>query len=195
MILRTMKRITICFIPIVLLSVILNSCSKAPSALEQDLTDTLSVLCNTSSDKSSYIYGEPLQCKSNNSHVGDGDVTEKIASLVTFKIVDILEEPDTATAKVKLVSPDVYQMITEITSELQEYSVVTLLSTLEDNLDGDYAVKEYEVTVTLKLINEHWYLVPNGELANAFSGGIIEKYSTMGQEVINRLVEEGETDG
>ena len=78
-------------------------------------------------------------------------------------------------------------MIAEISLELQEDNVEALLDILDNNLDGDYTVKEYEIADNLKLINEHWYLIPNGELVNAFSGGIVEQYSMMGQDIINNL--------
>lgn len=188
----TTKRIITCSILMVLLSMTLVSCDEAPSALEQDLIATLTAICNNSLDESSYIYGETLRSENRSVQRENNDMAEKIASLVTFEIVDTSEDSDTATAKIKLTSPDVYQMIVEIASELQEDNVETLLDMLDDNLDGDYAVREYEIAVDLKLINEHWYLIPNGELANAFSGGIVEQYSMMGQDIINKLIEEGE---
>ena len=93
-----------------------------------------------------------------------------------------------------MVAPDVYHLITEIASEMQENNVDRLLEQLDVKLDKDVPTKEYEVTVGLRLVNNHWYLVPTGDLSNAFSGGIIEKYSTMGQNIIEDLLEE-ENDG
>lgn len=188
----TTKRIITCSILMVLLSMMLVSCNEAPSALEQDLTATLTAICNSNLDESSYIYGETLRGENGSGQGENNDIAEKIASLVTFEVADISEGSDTATAKIKLTSPDVYLMIAEIASELQKDNVEALLDILDNNLDGDYAVKEYEIAVDLKLINEHWYLIPNGELANAFSGGIVEQFSMMGQNIINNLIEEGE---
>lgn len=89
MAMRTTKRIITCSILMVLLSMALVSCDEAPSALEQDLTATLTAICNNSLDEYSYIYGKALRRENDSGQRENNDITEKIASLVAFEIVDI----------------------------------------------------------------------------------------------------------
>ena len=87
MAMRTTKRIITCSILMVLLSMALVSCDEAPSAL--DLTATLTAICNNSLDEYSYIYGEALRRENDSGQRENNDITDKIASLVAFEIVDI----------------------------------------------------------------------------------------------------------
>ena len=180
--------------------VILSACNKPKGtdldnteACEKDLIATLEELRSNTINEKSYIYSPNLSTVDSSSDFSN-EINKKIAALVGYTVQDVTINGESADASVKLVAPDVYHLITEIASEMQENNVDRLLEQLDVKLDKDVPTKEYEVTVGLRLGNNHWYLVPTGELSNAFSGGIIEKYSTMGQNIIEDLLEE-ENDG
>jgi len=162
-------------------------------ACEKDLIATLEELRSNTINEKSYIYSPNLSAVDSSSDFSN-EINKKIAGLVEYTVKDVMINGGSADARVKLIAPDVYHLITEIASEMQENNVDRLLEQLDNKLDEDIPTKEYEVTVGLRLVNEHWYLVPTGELSNAFSGGIIEQYSMMGQNIIEGLLEE-ENDG
>lgn len=192
-----MRRVTLL---LMLLMVTLSACNNPKDtdldntqACKIDLIATLEELRSNTINEKSYIYRPNLSVVDSSSDFSN-EISKKIAGLVEYTVKDITINGESAYARVKLIAPDVYHLITEIASEMQENNVDRLLEQLDDKLDEDIPTKEYEVMVGLRLVNEHWYLVPTGELSNAFSGGIIEQYSIMGQKIIEGLLEE-ETDG
>lgn len=158
-------------------------------ACEKDLIITLEELKSNTINEKSYVYSPNLSAVDSSSNFSN-EINKKIANLVEYTVIDVAISGESADARVKLIVPDVYYLITEIASEMQENNVDRLLEQLDGKLNEDVPTKEYEVTVGLKQVNEHWYLVPTGELSNAFSGGIIEQYSMMGKNIIAGLLEE-----
>lgn len=104
--------------------------------------------------------------------------------------MNVSAEEHTANANLRITTPDTYKMIEEITSTVQEENVDVLLTAFNDNLNGKFPQKEFDASVDLKLVNEHWYLIPNEQLADAFTGGLIEQYFMMGENIINKLLGE-----
>lgn len=186
-----MKRIFL-FLLSSLLITTLSACNRVNQDFDmlckQDLIKTLDEIKSSTTNESSYIYSSNLSATSAASDASS-EINKKIAGLVEYSILGISADEETAEASVKLIVPDVYKLITEIAAGMQENNVDLLLERLNEKIDGDMAMKEYEVTVALKLVDEHWFLIPSGELANAFSGGIIEQYSMMGQNIIEGLLE------
>lgn len=170
-----------------------NTGHNLTAACEEDLTTTLEELKSSTTNEKSYIYSSSLSVVKSSSDFSS-DINKKIARLVEYTILDVSVNGESAIANAQLIVPDVYFLIKEIASEMQENNIDRLLEQLDGRLDEDVPTKEYEIKVDLKLVNEHWYLVPSGELSNAFSGGIIEQYSMMGQNVVEDLLE-GEDDG
>lgn len=185
------KQIIILFVSIFLMGT-MSACGNSKN-VEQDLIKTLDELKNGVTNEESYIYNSSLSASESIPNSND-DINKKIASLVEYSISEITVRGEEADASIKLTSPDIYVLLTEIASDMQENDVEQLLEQLNDSLDENILTKKYEITVNLKLVNEHWYLVPSGELANAFSGGIIEQYSAMGLNVIDGFLEEENND-
>lgn len=186
-----MKQIIILFVSIFLMGT-MSACGNSKN-VEQDLIKTLDELKNGVTNEESYIYNSSLSASESIPNSSD-DINKKIASLVEYSISEITVKGEEADASIKLTSPDIYALLTEIASDMQENDVEQLLEQLNDRLDENILTKKYEITVNLKLVNEHWYLVPSGELANAFSGEIIELYSAMGLNIIDGLLEEENND-
>ena len=184
-----MKRVILIFISL-LICLSLSACDGHENDIKQDLADTLNAIGDGTLDAHSYIYGSNLNIATGDTNIQGGEITEKIATLVEYEILDISSEEDTAKVKIEITAPDTYKMIEDIAATMQEENTDMLLKTLSIKLDEEFPKKEFDVAVDLKLINEHWYLVPNGQLTNAFTGGLIEQYFMMGQNTINELLGE-----
>ena len=191
-----MMRRVILLLMLLLFVVTLSACNKPKDtdldnteACEKDLIATLEELRSNTINEKSYIYSPNLSAVDSSSDFSN-EINKKIASLVEYTVKDVSINGESADARIKLIAPDVYHLITEIALEMHENNVDRLLEQLDNKLDEDVPTKEFEITVGLRLVNEHWYLVPTGELSNAFSGGIIEQYSMMGHNIIEGLLEE-----
>lgn len=184
------KRFVIGFI-VLLIGFSLSACNRHENDVEHDLVYTLDAIKNGTVDDQSYIYSCTLNVTDNNVSDKSGKITKKVANLVEYKILNVSEEENNiAKAKIRITAPDTYKMIEEIASTMQEENVDVLLTALNDKLNGKFPQKEFDVSVDLKLVNEHWYLIPNDQLADAFTGGVNEQYFKMGQDVIDKLLEE-----
>ena len=184
-----MKKAALIFVSL-LFCFSLSACDRHEKGIKQDLTDTLNAISNGTLDEHSYIYGSNLNIAIGDSNIQGSEITEKVANLVGYEILDISSEEDTAKVKIKITAPDTYKMIEDIAATMQEENTDMLLKTLSVKLDEEFPKKEFDVAVDLKLINEHWYLVPNGQLTNAFTGGLTEQYFMMGHNTINELLGE-----
>lgn len=182
-----MKKIILVIIS-VLIIISLLSCNRHED-IRQDVMDTLSAISNGTLDEHSYIYSSSFSANGDEAYAYNDEITQKIVSSVQYSVLKISQNGEIAEAEIKFVAPDAYQMIEDIVLTMQEDNIDMLLETFSSQLDKKFPTKEFKVSVNLKLINEHWYLVPNSQLANAFSGGLIEKYSMMGENTIDKLLE------
>lgn len=183
------KRLVIGFV-LLLICLSLSACNRNENDIKQDLTCTLDAIKDGTLDEQSYIYTSTLNAIDSDISDRSSEITEKVASLVEYKILNVSAEEDTANANLRITVPDTYNMIEEIASTMQEENVDVLLTELNNKLNGEFPQKEFDVSVDLKLVNEHWYLIPNEQLANAFAGGLIEQYFMMGENAINKLLGE-----
>ena len=199
-----MKRfiLIIAFLALVMTS---SACSKSDDTTESsinenimevcehDLVKTLDEMKNSTISKDSYIYNSDISIVGDISGNSD-EINKKIASLVEYSISKISINENEAIARIKMTAPDVYKMMKKIASGMEENNTELLFEQLAKKLNGKTPMQKYEIIVELRNVNEHWYLVPNGELANVFSGGLIEQYSSMGLNIIEGLLEEDAND-
>lgn len=199
-----MKRF-ILIIASLLLVITFSACSKSDDTTEssfdesimemceQDLIKTLDEMKNSAISNESYIYNSDILITGDTSS-NSNEINKEIASLVEYSISKITINENRATASLKMTVPDVYKMMTKIASGMEENNTEILFEQLSKQLNGKTPTQEYEIIVELRNVNGHWYLVPNGELANVFSGGLIEQYSLMGLNIIEGLLEEDAND-
>lgn len=160
---------------------------------EQDLRKTLDEMKNSTINNESYIYNTDILI-TGDTLSNSNEINKEIASLVEYSISKIILNENGATASLKMTVPDVYKMMTKIASGMEENNTEILFEQLSKQLKGKTPTQEYEIIVELRSVNGHWYLVPNGELANVFSGGLIEQYSSMGLNIIEGLLEGDDND-
>jgi len=175
---------------LILLSIMLlfTGCKKDNAELKQDLQTTLDALISGTITDNTYIYSMALK----NEDIWDNIISQKLTSKTTYKIISTESSESNGTAKVKFISPDAYTMLQEAASEPDIIDVNLLLENIEIALDNKFQTVDFDVIIELKLIDGHWYLVPNEDLSNALSGGLIEKYFELGTNIIDDLAEEDE---
>lgn len=199
-----MKRF-ILIIAFLLLMMTFSACRKSDDTIEssvdenimevceQDLIKTLDEMRNSTISNESYIYNSDISIAGGTS-CDSNEINKKIASLVEYSISEISINENEAIASLKMTAPDVYKMMIGIASGMEENNTEILFEQLAKQLNDKTPIHNYEIIVELRNVNEHWYLIPNGELANVFSGGLIEQYSSMGLSIIERFLEEDTDD-
>ena len=174
-----MKRIYYIMLALVLLFGI-SGCGEKRQ-VEEDLTCTLDFLISGNEEKESYLYSVDIM---DSGFEGEG-IFKYVANKVTYKISTIENDKDKATVLIQFTTPDIEQFLSNIPVETEEE---LLEEKVKEHLESEFPMKEYEVTLELKQIEEHWYLIPNAELSNVMTGGMVEWYSEMGLRVIEKLM-------
>lgn len=184
-----MKRVFVLILSL-LIVIGLSACNNRKN-IERDLTATLEEIRTGTLDEDSLVYSSDLSGGNGGSDIYANEAAAKIAGKVQYSISDVSED-ETVTADITMTVPDVYAMLEDISLAIEGDSVDALLEELEVRLDSDdFPTEELEVSVELKPVGGRWYLVPNGQLSNAFSGGLVERYSMLGQDVVSSLLEGG----
>ncbi|HIV24492.1 MAG TPA: hypothetical protein IAB71_01705 [Candidatus Scatomonas pullistercoris] len=161
----------------VCLTAALSACQKkADDSLEADLRVSLDTLIQGEDLQDSYIYETDLW----NSVQGGSPELDAVRSKITYKITDAEE----GSAKVQFFAPDVLTILETAVSE-GAGDTQELLDALEDSLRGSFPIKEFQTELELRQVEDHWYLLPNDELNNALSGGLMEAYTDHIREWID----------
>ena len=165
----------------------LSGCGGS-SSIKKDVSFSLNAVINGDIDDG-YIYSIDLEGKSI-PLLGDDALIRKICNNASFKVTKIEQQGDEeATATIKIKSPDILQMMSLIAESGEVKDVNELLSALETNLDSKFSTKEYLVDISLVLIDEHWFIIPNSELVNALSGGLVKEYLILERQMVDQLTQ------
>lgn len=154
---------------VVSMMIVLSACQgKEPDQLEEDLRTSLDALISGENSQESYIYDADLW----GSLQDESTKLTQIRKRVDYEIADIEE----GRAQVLFEAPDVMSIMeSAVNSEVGD--VQELLAAVEESLQGDYPVKEFQVECEMKLIDGHWYFLLNDDLNNALTGGLMEAYT------------------
>ena len=162
-----------------------GSDTQAQVQAKDDLQVTFEAILGRS-DSLGYVYGAQGQL---NSLLNDNETSAKINDAITYEIKNVKVADEKGTAQIFITAPDVYAILTELGSEGNSgEDLDALLSQINVALDSKHKNLEANVDVDLEQIGEHWFLVPNEELANALSGNLIQWYSNLGNKAIDDLI-------
>ena len=177
------------------LALLLSACG-GDDGPRRDLTATLT--CLQTGEGEAYVYRAPAR--------EDGEssaIARAIAERTAFTVGEIARDGETASASVQLTAPDALLLLREEAEKAASGAetaegfpsaddAAALLEAVGERLDASVPTKTFDVTVTLRLVGERWYLVPSGALDDAFAGGLLGEYASLGAQAVERLAEEGE---
>ena len=172
-----MRKILAALLTILLFT--LSGCGNEKD-IRKDLESTLNELISQSGSEEVYVYRADIFQEDSGSEI----TLDNLRSKVTYKIRDIGD----SKATVVFTAPDTMALLNAAVqsgvSDTEE-----LMGAVDEALQGDFPTCEYEVELELKEMNEHWYLVPNAQLENALSGGLLDGYSEGVMDYVNRSEE------
>ncbi len=122
----------------------------------------------------------------------DGGANEGLAQVITsmleYEILSVTEEDDTATSTMRITAPDTPAILDDVLADIDVYDVEVFVSRMEDALRTDSRTVEFTVEVTLQGVDGIWYLVPDGQLTNAMTGGLLQVYADQVQAIQDGLM-------
>ncbi len=175
-----MKKILICIVLIVCLVTIFlcfrNKNNHPAEQMRDDLSASLDAVINEKDSDEQYIYDAGMW----NNLTDAGTGLNAVKKQVTYEIVELND----GKAKILFTAPDV-MAIFQSAANNGAADENELMEALNNALQNDFPVKEFDVEIQLKNIENHWYLVPNDKLSNALSGGLMEAYTNEIQSWID----------
>lgn len=115
----------------------------------------------------------------------------EISRLVTYSVTSVETDGDTATAQLEITAPDAAQLVKDALAGMETFDAEAFTVALEALLADEPAMKTFTVTVKLTRIDGAWYVLSNAEYANAITGGLVEAYNTVRQNIIDGLQKGG----
>lgn len=166
-----------------LLTLSLCACSSAKETAKTDLESTLTELCIGDPTQAMLYTTGSLIADELSNRDGESDLHRKIRGYVRYEIDSVVIEADTAQAELTIQAPNMLQILQNHAETSN--NVDALLAAVHTTLDsGDMPQITFELTVMLRQVDGHWYLVPNTALSNALSGGLLDRYAEILQSVM-----------
>ena len=111
-----------------------------------------------------------------------------ISGQLTYEVGEVSAKGKTASASLKITAPDTPAILQEALGELDEYSDEAFIEAMSARLGRSHDTVSFDVELELKRIDGVWYIIPNAELTNAMTGGLLQMYEDTVQQVRNRLI-------
>ena len=112
----------------------------------------------------------------------------------SYEVKSVETENGTATASLEITVPDISKLVHQALQSMDGFDEEAFAAALEALLEQNTDTKTYEVTVELTEIQGCWCIVPNAELSNALTGGLLEEYAAVRQEILDALAKGGEAE-
>lgn len=114
-------------------------------------------------------------------------LAQVITSMLEYEILSVAEEDDMAAVTVRITAPDTPAILDEVLADMDDYDAQVFEERMEDALRTDSRKVEFTVEVTLQGQDGIWYLVPDGQLSNAMTGGLLQVYADQVQAIQDEL--------
>lgn len=161
-----------------ILTIIFSRNLLTKNRIKKDIESTLSCIVHNDFSNGFYymnVNGYPL------SYINMTEFDNMVATNVKFKVLDIETKNNEAIAKIEMEYPN-------LAKQLETLKLDNLTSNSFDFNNADSVKKEFDIYL-LKNDN-HWILLQNKEIMDAFSGGLSSVYSNAEKESYEKLLEE-----
>lgn len=152
--------------------------------LVDDLKTTLDGIISGENEKTIYLYGMGDLFEDNGN-----ELNNLILSKIQYKVGKIEKNEENAIANIVFTIPDINSILEDVISEMNQEDADILLFKISEELERDYPSVKSGIEVSLKYMDGHWYIVPDNNLYNVFTGGIADDYFNVGMEVVENLIE------
>ncbi len=182
------------FIGLLLALTMLCGCfggSKPKPASKKDLekTVTTAMAALTVGDVDEAVFlgvdGKPV------SLAGNSGIAGKISAGTTYEVVSVEAEGKTGKAVLDITTTDAVALVYSAIEGMEVFDQAKFLENLE-NLIPDAPTRTFRVEVELRQADGQWLVVMNAQLSNAVTGGLLNEYNALQQELLGSIGKGGE---
>lgn len=155
---------------------------------EEALEIAMSVLAGEESDLPVFqgANGMPVSAASNSGLAG------VISQQTSYEVKSVTTEKGTTTARMEITAPDMSKLVHKALEGMDGFDAEAFTAALEGLLEENTDQKTFTVQVELTEIQGCWCVIPNAELSNAVTGGLMEEYAVVRQDILDALVKGGD---
>lgn len=175
-----------------MMMLVLGGCKKEDQ-IRDDITYTLNEIRSNRFSNGAYIYDFESEDNNSSALLSEEEINIKFLSQIDYKIEKLSKDSDNThgEAVITFTFPDLLTTIVEASEYLEnDTNKEALLSLISEKLNGNYKTKEQKVKLDIVYKQSHWYIIPNSELSNVLSGGLLDYYSSLGKKYIQTKSEE-----
>ena len=154
--------------------------------LEKTVAAAMDALTVGDVDKAVFLSvdGEPVPLS------GHKGIAAKIAAVTTYEVVSVEGEGKSAKAVLDITSADAVALINSAIEGMEAFDQTAFLENLE-NLLPNAPTKTFRVEVQLRQVDGQWLVVMNAQLSNAVTGGLLDEYNAIRQEMLDSAMKGG----
>ena len=173
------------------LTVLFGCGGKDKPVSEKDLKKTVSAAMGalTAGDVEEAVFlgvdGEPVSLS------GHSGIAGKIAALTTYEVVSVEGQGKTGKAVLDITAADAVALVYGAIEGMEAFDQTQFLTNLEAMLP-DAPTRTFRVEVQLQQVDGRWLMVMNAQLSNAITGGLLDEYNALQQELLENAGKAGE---
>ena len=111
-----------------------------------------------------------------------------ISGKLTYEIGEVSAKGNAASASLKITAPDTPAILREALDGLDEYSDEAFIEAMSARLGRAHDTVSFYIEVELQRVDGAWRLIPNAELTNAMTGGLLQMYEDTVRQIQNQLM-------
>lgn len=155
---------------------------------EEALEIAMSVLSGGESDRPVFqgANGAPVSSSGNTGLAG------AISRQTSYEVKSVETADGITTALLEITAPDMTKLVREALKGMEGFDEEAFSAALEALLERNSDTKTFTVQVELTQIQGCWCVIPNAELSNAVTGGLMEEYTAVRQSILDALAKGGD---
>ena len=115
-----------------------------------------------------------------------------ISEKVTYEVVSITENGDSATAVLKITAPDTVNLVYDCLEGMETYDEEAFTARMEETLKTSTATVSNTVELQLQKVEGSWCIVMDPAFSDAITGGLMTRYNEVQQAIFDAFQKGGE---
>ncbi len=167
-------------------SIVIKPKAASKKELEKTVTAAMTALTVGEVDKPVFlgVDGEPVSLS------GHKGIAAKISAGTTYEVVSVEGEGKSGKAVLDITTADAVKLISSAIEGMEVFDQARFLENLE-NLLPNAPTKTFRVEVQLRQVDGQWLVVMNAQLSNAITGGLLDEYNSIQQNMLDGAMKGG----
>lgn len=110
-------------------------------------------------------------------------LAREICVQLSWEIKEVSEEDGEAEIVVEIAAPDMPSIVREVLDGMEEYDQELFQERMKEALQDGPPSVSFTVELRMRYEDDTWYLIPDAQLGNAITGGLLRDYADQVQRI------------